>query len=83
MFFFLIKRKPLKPQLLKEQYNYQLWAISAQGPIVIGPVNAGQKFSLQQMQAVGSAGAFAITIKPKGGSENPTLEKLVVLGNVG
>jgi anti-sigma-K factor RskA len=68
---------------LEEQFDYQLWAIGEQGPIGIGLVNAGQKFSLQQMQAVASAGAFAITIEPKGGSESPTLEKLVVLGNVG
>ncbi|WP_373521395.1 anti-sigma factor domain-containing protein [Aquiflexum sp.] len=67
---------------LEEQYDYQLWAIGEQGPIGIGLVNAGQRFSLQQMQAVASAGAFAITIEPKGGSESPTLEKLVVLGNV-
>lgn len=68
---------------LEEQFDYQLWAIGDQGPIGIGLVDAGQKFSLQQMQAVASAGAFAITIEPKGGSESPTLEKLVVLGNVG
>ncbi|WP_194972333.1 anti-sigma factor [Aquiflexum lacus] len=67
---------------LEEQYDYQLWAIGEQGPIGIGLVDAGQKFSLQQMQAVASAGAFAITVEPKGGSESPTLEKLVVLGNV-
>lgn len=68
---------------LEEQYDYQLWAIGEQGPIGIGLVDAGLKFSLQQMQAVASAGTFAITIEPKGGSESPTLEKLVVLGNVG
>lgn len=68
---------------LEDQYDYQLWAIGEQGPVGIGLVDAGQKFSLQQMQAVASAGAFAITIEPKGGSESPTLEKLVVLGNVG
>jgi anti-sigma-K factor RskA len=68
---------------LEDQYDYQLWAIEEQGPVGIGLVDAGQKFSLQQMQAVASAGAFAITIEPKGGSESPTLEKLVVLGNVG
>lgn len=68
---------------LEDQYDYQLWAIGEQGPVGIGLVDASQKFSLQQMQAVASAGAFAITIEPKGGSKSPTLEKLVVLGNVG
>ncbi|ERM80562.1 hypothetical protein P872_13120 [Rhodonellum psychrophilum GCM71 = DSM 17998] len=67
---------------LEEQYDYQLWAIGDQGPVGIGLVNADQKFSLQQMKTVAAAGAFAITIEPKGGSESPTLEKLVVLREV-
>jgi anti-sigma-K factor RskA len=67
---------------LEDQYDYQLWAIGDQGPVGIGLINPGQKFTLQQMQQVASAGAFAITIEPKGGSESPTLEKLVVLGEV-
>jgi anti-sigma-K factor RskA len=68
---------------LEDQYDYQLWAIGDQGPIGIGLVNANQKFTLQQMEAVASAGTFAITVEPKGGSQSPTLEKLVVIGNVG
>jgi anti-sigma-K factor RskA len=62
--------------------DYQLWAIGKDGPVGIGLVNPGEKFTLQQMQAVAEAGAFAITIEPKGGSKAPTLEKLVVLGEV-
>jgi anti-sigma-K factor RskA len=67
---------------LSEEFDYQLWAIGDQGPIGIGLVNEGMKMTLQQMQAVAQAGAFAITIEPKGGSESPTLDKLVVIGNV-
>ncbi|MHA7130314.1 anti-sigma factor [Algoriphagus namhaensis] len=67
---------------LDQEFDYQLWAIGDEGPVGIGLVNAGERFSLQQMQSVAQAGAFAITIEPKGGSESPTLEKLVVIGNV-
>lgn len=67
---------------LSEGFDYQLWAIGDQGPIGIGLVNEGEKMTLQQMQAVAQAGAFAITIEPKGGSVSPTLDKLVVIGNV-
>lgn len=67
---------------LSDEFDYQLWAIGEDGPIGIGLVNPGEKFTLQQMNAVAAAGAFAITIEPKGGSESPTLEKLVVLGEV-
>lgn len=67
---------------LSEEFDYQLWVIGDQGPIGIGLVNERKKMTLQQMQAVAQAGTFAITIEPKGGSESPTLDKLVVIGNV-
>lgn len=67
---------------LSNEFDYQLWAIGKDGPVGIGLVNPGEKFTLQQMQAVAEAGAFAITIEPKGGSKAPTLDKLVVLGEV-
>lgn len=67
---------------LSAEFDYQLWAIGKDGPVGIGLVNPGEKFTLQQMNAVAEAGAFAITIEPKGGSKAPTLEKLVVLGEV-
>lgn len=67
---------------LSEEFDYQLWAIGDQGPIGIGLVNEGMEMTLQQMRAVAQAGTFAITIEPKGGSESPTLDKLVVIGNV-
>ncbi|WP_192348433.1 anti-sigma factor domain-containing protein [Algoriphagus sp. Y33] len=67
---------------LSAEYDYQLWAIGDDGPVGIGLVNSGEKLTLQQMESVVQAGAFAITIEPKGGSEAPTLEKLVVLGEV-
>ncbi|UCS93395.1 anti-sigma factor [Echinicola marina] len=62
--------------------DYQLWAIGDDGPVGIGIVKPGEKLKLQQMEAAVSAGAFAITIEPKGGSEAPTLENLVVIGEV-
>ncbi len=67
---------------LSAEFDYQLWAIGKDGPVGIGLVNPGEKFTLQQMNAVAEAGAFAITIEPKGGSKAPTLDKLVVLGEV-
>lgn len=68
--------------LLGADQDYQLWAIGENGPIGIGIVNAQEKNILQKMDAVVAAGAFAITIEPKGGSLTPTLEKLVALGEV-
>ncbi|GEO20844.1 anti-sigma factor [Cyclobacterium qasimii] len=67
---------------LDEENDYQLWAIGEDGPIGIGLVNPGKRIDLQTMNIASGAQAFAITIEPKGGSESPTLEKLVVLGEV-
>lgn len=68
--------------ILEADQDYQLWAIGENGPIGIGLVNPQEKNILQKMDAVAAAGAFAITIEPKGGSLTPTLENLVALGEV-
>ncbi|WP_114752221.1 anti-sigma factor [Pleomorphovibrio marinus] len=68
--------------VLDEERDYQLWAIGPEGPIGIGLVDPGERLTLQQMQAIAEADAFAITIEPKGGSQAPNLEQLVVLGEV-
>lgn len=52
------------------------------GPVGIGLIDSANILWLQSMNSGSSAQAFAITIAPKGGSENPTLKKLVVLGEV-
>ena len=62
--------------------DYQLWAIGEEGPVGIGLVDPEKILDLQVMDIASGAQAFAITIEPKGGSESPTLEKLVVLGEV-
>jgi anti-sigma-K factor RskA len=59
--------------------QYQLWAI------VDGkPVNAGmlqeKTVSLQKMLPFQKADAFAITLEKAGGSEQPTLEEMYVMG---
>ncbi|MEX2513782.1 MAG: anti-sigma factor [Cyclobacteriaceae bacterium] len=67
---------------LDENSDYQLWAIGEEGPVGIGLVNPQEKLSLQKMALAKGAQEFAITIEPKGGSESPSLDKLVVSGEV-
>jgi anti-sigma-K factor RskA len=63
--------------------QYQLWAIANGKPIDAGLVGAqGLKESLHQMKKVTTAQAFAITLEPQGGSVNPTLEAMVVMGQI-
>lgn len=66
---------------LSENQQYQLWAL-----IDGKPVNAGVfdtlKDEFQKMESFESVDAFAVTIEPRGGSQNPTLEQMQVYGEV-
>ena len=63
--------------------QYQLWALDNGKPIDAGMIALnGETTYLQKMKAIGSAQAFAVTLEPAGGSINPTLEKLTVIGEV-
>lgn len=64
------------------QEDYQLWAIVGGQPVDMGVINFNDPASLQKMNAIHGAVAFAITLEPKGGKPAPTLENMVVLGKV-
>lgn len=63
--------------------QYQLWAISNGKPMDAGvmDVDPSDK-SLHEMKYTEDAQAFAITLEPKGGSENPTMDQMYVMGNI-
>lgn len=63
--------------------QYQLWALHNGTPVDAGliPLNSEGE-SLMKMKDIGSAQAFAVTLEPEGGSINPTLEQLMVMGEV-
>ena len=66
---------------LSENEQYQLWAIVDGKPVDAGVFDATDR--LATMKGInGEAVAFAVTIEPKGGSVNPTMEKMVMIGNV-
>jgi anti-sigma-K factor RskA/cell division protein FtsB len=62
--------------------QYQLWAIDETDK----PVDAGMLTSLatdiSPMKKIGSAKAFAITLEPEGGSPNPTMDAMYVMGTI-
>ncbi len=64
--------------------QYQLWALDNGKPIDAGMIALDNTptDNLQQMKAIGSAQAFAVTLEPIGGSVSPTLEQLVVMGEI-
>jgi anti-sigma-K factor RskA len=64
--------------------QYQLWALDNGKPVDAGVLAAATTAgdSLQQMKDIASAQAFAMTVEPVGGSVNPTLSTLTVVGNI-
>ena len=64
--------------------DYQLWAIVDGKPTDMGVMNYEDAVAaiVSGDKKVANAQAFAITIEPKGGSKEPTLSDMVVVGNV-
>ncbi len=63
--------------------QYQLWALVDGQPLDAGVFGMGDDAaSLQAMKAVPGAQAFAVTLEREGGSPVPTLEAMVLIGQV-
>jgi anti-sigma-K factor RskA len=76
-----INMADLPPLALEKQY--QLWAIVDGKPVDLGVLpNEKNQTALLKVKDVSEPQAFAITIEPKGGSVNPTMDQMVVLGKL-
>ena len=64
--------------------QYQLWALDKGKPIDAGVLTAATATGegLQHMKDIASAQTFAMTVEPLGGSVNPTLSTMTVVGNI-
>lgn len=67
---------------ISEDRQYQLWAIIDGEPVDAGVFDVGEQFLLAMNGFSDDVMAFAVTIEPRGGSENPSLETMLVVGNV-
>lgn len=65
-------------------HEYQLWALVDGKPVSLGVFGSDEraKEAVKQMETIARAQAFAVTIEPMGGSQNPTMEKMVVMGEI-
>lgn len=68
-------------ELTREQ-QYQLWAIVDGKPMDMGVFDYSSDAGLVRMKNISNAGAFAITIEPRGGKPQPTMETMQVIGMV-
>jgi anti-sigma-K factor RskA len=75
----------LSIQNLKEisrDNQFQLWAIVNGQPVDAGVFDVGNMAGLLKMKDISGAAAFAVTIEPRGGKGQPTLETMQVVGSV-
>lgn len=65
------------------EHQYQLWALVNGRAIDAGvfDVKKGQK-TMFKMKDIKGAEAFAVTLEPRGGSKNPSMDKMYVMGKI-
>lgn len=79
----LIDLKSMKMPKTDQDHQYQLWALVDGKPVDLGVFDADDSaIGLKEMKSIGKLQTFAVTLEPRGGSVSPTLEKLMVLGNI-
>lgn len=66
-----------------KEHQYQLWAIVAGKPVDLGVFDASKDSTdMKEMKTIAAikTDAFAVTLEPRGGSVNPTMDQMMVLG---
>lgn len=67
---------------LSDNQQYQLWSIQDGQPVDAGIFDLAAADYLIKMKDNAVPQAFAITIEPRGGSEVPSLDQMVVIGTI-
>ncbi len=64
-----------------QNHQYQLWAMVGGKPVGLGVFDktAADSTDMKIMQPVELAQGFAVTLEPRGGSTNPTMDEMVVI----
>jgi len=79
----MIDRASLKMPENDDKHQYQLWALVDGKPVDLGVFDAGDSDKgMIKMKSLERAQAFAVTREVRGGSPVPTLEQMVVIGNI-
>ncbi len=80
----LINYKAIDLPKTDKSHEYQLWALVDGKPVSLGVFGGDETATaaIKQMDTIEKAQAFAVTIEPMGGSANPTMDKMVVMGAI-
>jgi len=66
-----------------EAHQYQLWALVDGKPVDLGVFDTQTDATgMKRMKSIGAVQAFAVTLEPRGGSTNPTMEQMMVMGAI-
>ncbi len=67
-----------------QAHQYQLWALVGGKPVSLGVFDktAADTAEMKLMDNIGTAQAFAVTLEPRGGSVNPTMDQVMVIGTL-
>ena len=64
-----------------KDHQYQLWALVGGKPVNLGVFDSDTTSKdMVEMRSIASADAFAVTLEPRGGSQNPTMDQMMVIG---
>ena len=80
----IIDMADLKMPANDKEHQYQLWAIVGKTPVSLGVFDkdAADSSLMKEMKSVPVAQAFAVTLEPRGGSINPTMDQMMVIGTL-
>ncbi len=79
----MIDLSSLKMPSNDDQHQYQLWALVDGKPVDLGVFDSSENNAgMKKMKSVKGAQAFAVTLEPKGGSINPTMDQMMAIGNI-
>ncbi|MBL4676081.1 MAG: anti-sigma factor [Mucilaginibacter sp.] len=78
----MVDMQSMKLPKTDTKHEYQLWALVKGKPVDMGVFDnaAVDSAIVKEMKNIASAQGFAVTLEPKGGSVNPTLDQMVVIG---
>jgi anti-sigma-K factor RskA len=78
----MIDLKSLDMPTNDKDHQYQLWALVNGKPVDLGVFDKidGDTLNMKEMKPVASAQAFAVTREPRGGSVNPTMSEMMLIG---
>lgn len=78
----MIDLKSVNMPVNDKDHQYQLWALVGGKPVDLGVFDktADDTTEMKEMKSVALAQAFAVTREPRGGSANPTMSEMMVIG---